>query len=431
MNDHADDNTNLKDDDFVVLVYEYLDGSLDALGRVRFRNYLKNPDYVSQFAAICHQEQVLHELLLVGIGQQTELRDWSSVSDCELWRQMAAYERQAPAVDIEPAEPACEPLIRVHRKPLERNINMRLQVTTLISLAACLCMIIYVYLVPRYVEEQVASVTDSLGIEMAGQELAAGDRLTNRRKPFWLHKGVLEIEFLYGARVVIEGPAQFRLESAEKLRLDAGRAYAKVPGSARGFVIGTPNSTIIDLGTEFGVQVDIDGTSTVHMLKGQATLIPGVKGNKGESQLLTRGQARQVDSSGDVQDIPVRQDVFVRGFSSANEMIWRGGAVISIVQLPASGTDAATGIRPDKTYTHLLDFGGGTPATINGVAFTQIDHPEIRQDRFEDAKNRFQLQKNGGYGAFKHTSRKQTRCGVVFGRRHTGSAGRLYVSWRQ
>ncbi|MCL1921054.1 MAG: autotransporter-associated beta strand repeat-containing protein [Kiritimatiellaeota bacterium] len=41
---------------------------------------------------------------------------------------------------------------------------------------------------------------------------------------------------------------------------------------------------------------------------------------------------------------------------------------LSVVPLT---TDAATGISPAKTYTHLLDFGNQPPATINGVAFTQ------------------------------------------------------------
>ncbi len=42
-----------------------------------------------------------------------------------------------------------------------------------------------------------------------------------------------------------------------------------------------------------------------------------------------------------------------------------------IVDLPASGTDAAIGISTSKTYTHTLDFGANAPATINGVVFEQ------------------------------------------------------------
>lgn len=45
--------------------------------------------------------------------------------------------------------------------------------------------------------------------------------------------------------------------------------------------------------------------------------------------------------------------------------------VISTVDLPATGTDAASGISPSKTYTHLLDFGTDSGvAVVNGVTFT-------------------------------------------------------------
>ncbi len=45
-----------------------------------------------------------------------------------------------------------------------------------------------------------------------------------------------------------------------------------------------------------------------------------------------------------------------------------GLRTVSIVPLTS---DAATGLSTSKTYSHLLDFGNQTAATINGVAFTQ------------------------------------------------------------
>jgi len=48
--------------------------------------------------------------------------------------------------------------------------------------------------------------------------------------------------------------------------------------------------------------------------------------------------------------------------------------VISYVKLNEFSADADSGIDPANTYTHLLDFGNGTPgATVNGVAFTQVN----------------------------------------------------------
>jgi hypothetical protein len=42
---------------------------------------------------------------------------------------------------------------------------------------------------------------------------------------------------------------------------------------------------------------------------------------------------------------------------------------LTIVDLPAAGTDAAIGISVDKMYTHTFDFGSNAPVTINGVVF--------------------------------------------------------------
>jgi len=44
---------------------------------------------------------------------------------------------------------------------------------------------------------------------------------------------------------------------------------------------------------------------------------------------------------------------------------------MTIVDLPAKGTDAAIGISATKTYTHAFDFGTNAPVTINGVALEQ------------------------------------------------------------
>ncbi len=42
---------------------------------------------------------------------------------------------------------------------------------------------------------------------------------------------------------------------------------------------------------------------------------------------------------------------------------------MTVVDLPATGTDAAIGIDANKTYTHTIDFGKDGIATINGVDF--------------------------------------------------------------
>ena len=70
--------------------------------------------------------------------------------------------------------------------------------------------------------------------------------------------GVAEIDFFCGATVVVEGPAQLSLESDWMLRLIRGRLRANVPPAARGFTVRAADSEIIDLGTEFALEVETD-----------------------------------------------------------------------------------------------------------------------------------------------------------------------------
>jgi hypothetical protein len=48
---------------------------------------------------------------------------------------------------------------------------------------------------------------------------------------------------------------------------------------------------------------------------------------------------------------------------------------ITVVNLPATGTDAATGISATNTYLFCIDFGNNTnpPSNINGVPFIHRD----------------------------------------------------------
>ncbi len=73
-----------------------------------------------------------------------------------------------------------------------------------------------------------------------------------------LESGLAEIAFDGGARVILQGPTKFILDHASRGHLITGRLAARLPDRARGFVVETALADIIDLGTEFGVEV-VDG----------------------------------------------------------------------------------------------------------------------------------------------------------------------------
>jgi hypothetical protein len=112
-----------------------------------------------------------------------------------------------------------------------------------------------------------------------------------------LLSGTAELVFGDGARVILEGPASFTTQDAGRAMLERGRLAARVPPRARGFTIVTPTVEVVDLGTEFGVNVSKQGVVEVAVLAGKVEI-----GNP-PSRLGSRHQSenkRQIISAGQV-----------------------------------------------------------------------------------------------------------------------------------
>ncbi len=126
-------------------------------------------------------------------------------------------------------------------------------------------------------------------------------------KKYELLSGFLEITYDCGARVILQGPVTFQVESASGGYLSFGKVTAKVekraergaarPGGNRTstatsgrppgkslsagttlpsglFTVRTPTAIVTDLGTEFGVVVDQSGTTTSDVFRGKVAMSP-------------------------------------------------------------------------------------------------------------------------------------------------------------
>ncbi|WP_193214220.1 discoidin domain-containing protein [Luteolibacter marinus] len=112
-----------------------------------------------------------------------------------------------------------------------------------------------------------------------------------------LASGMVEIGYPSGARVVLEGPCRFNLESKEALTVLHGRASVHAPDGAEGFRIDTPGGRFIDRGTEFGVAVGSDGRKPVvltEVFKGEIDVRTG----SASDIRLVRGESRVVADNG-------------------------------------------------------------------------------------------------------------------------------------
>jgi len=120
--------------------------------------------------------------------------------------------------------------------------------------------------------------------------------------------GMVELESPSGVQMVIEGPARFSFRSPVSLILYEGRLTADVPPQGVGFRVETPRMEVVDLGTRFGVDVDSDGVSEVHVFQGEVV----AKGNtETQSTKLLKGDAGRVSETGNFGSRSFRNAAFI------------------------------------------------------------------------------------------------------------------------
>lgn len=149
-----------------------------------------------------------------------------------------------------------------------------------------------------------------------------------------LKSGVVELDFTSKARVAVEGPALVTLNGYNTLKLEAGKMSADVQPSARGFSVQTPNATVVDLGTDFGVAVAADHSAQLAVFKGRVKLTTTARA--GMEWLLTNSMAVAVGANGDVTTTLFSETLFPQvsdliatrpsncGFNVLNEMALGG-----------------------------------------------------------------------------------------------------------
>jgi len=103
-----------------------------------------------------------------------------------------------------------------------------------------------------------------------GDSLAAGNHD--------LIRGSAQINMASGATLIVQAPARFRVLSAGRMAMDLGRVTATVPHEkSTGLAIETPSAVLVDLGTQFGVEVQADRQTHVEVFQGRvraAAMVP-------------------------------------------------------------------------------------------------------------------------------------------------------------
>ena len=183
----------------------------------------------------------------------------------------------------------------------------------------------------------------------------------------WLSPGLLRIEsgsvliaFNSGATALVEGPAELSIETGNRMYLNAGRLAADVPPPATGFTVNTPRLNAVDLGTRFGVFVDGEGNSELHVMEGEVE-VSRTSGNA-VATLLREGSAVRADNRTRSQLMPVA---------------YGGDQFRLVVGKPAEILPALS-YRFDESTGAILEDGGKDRIDIPMVASGELDRSPRR-----------------------------------------------------
>jgi hypothetical protein len=111
-----------------------------------------------------------------------------------------------------------------------------------------------------------------------------------------LRSGRVTLAMVNGVTVTVEGPADFDVRSIDRVHCRRGKLRAHVPDGAEGFVVSTPGSVVVDLGTEFGLNVAADGRAEVMVFEGKAeAAVLNAAGSPMRSRLVERNDALAID----------------------------------------------------------------------------------------------------------------------------------------
>ncbi|MDF1657655.1 MAG: FecR domain-containing protein [Verrucomicrobiales bacterium] len=154
--------------------------------------------------------------------------------------------------------------------------------------------------------------------------MAAGD--------YVLKNGSIDLVFDGGAKVSLSGPADFSLKSHRHIHLTSGNLVARIPDEALGFIVTSPDSEVVDLGTEFGLSVSDNGNTDVHVLDGLVEVLSNT-GIRESGTLIEAGEALRFkrDAVGAPSEIPVHSRSKLLGNQRAGELgvkMLRGSVVV-------------------------------------------------------------------------------------------------------
>jgi hypothetical protein len=195
-----------------------------------------------------------------------------------------------------------------------------------------------------------------------------------------LRSGRAVLSFFSGVTLTLEGPADVDLIAIDRVFCRRGKLRARVPAGAEGFVIASPGSAVVDMGTEFALNVEADGKARVMVFEGAAeAALLDAAGAPTRTQVVEQSKSFDLDPhTGRIAEAVAQAERFVAAVDPA-------AAKLSIGSEYAAAVASA---RPVGYWRFETLDAGSVPNEVAGGRPLQIQGPITLADADESQTNR-------------------------------------------
>ncbi|QDU75950.1 FecR protein [Bremerella volcania] len=198
-----------------------------------------------------------------------------------------------------------------------------------------------------------------------------------------LADGIAKFVFDNGAKVEIEGPADFEIFSDMRCELHTGKLVATMSPTSKGFSIETPDALLIDQGTSFGVNVTDQGMSSLQVFDG----LVDIKHHESGTKLSIREQEAAEISQQGVAKYSNFTEAFRGGFSKSDSEEER--RQIQLTTATGAGQDQWIIRDPDERYGPddllMIKLAKRDYKQFDRKIYLQFDLTKIDLTRLEEA----------------------------------------------
>lgn len=202
--------------------------------------------------------------------------------------------------------------------------------------------------------------------------LRSGEMVTG---PLKLESGKAEFQFVDGAIAVLEGPAVFRFPERKLIVVESGKLFCSCPTPQSRLSVKTPETKIVDLGTEFAVEARLDKSTRVAVLSGEVQV-----GNQ-QTRLLRKGEAVEIRGDGILAIQPLPADALSELLMTSpviSEAVRHGE---NALRDPGFEKGSASGAwNGGEGYVDFEPEGGRTGAGVRIAARGHRFWPQCRQE---------------------------------------------------